>query len=83
MTARTAIVAEANLVRGRRLQHLLASAGCEPLLARNGDEVLPLLRRTPAPAVAVVNAMMPRRTAIFFMAPHYRCRQEGRVTSAG
>jgi diguanylate cyclase (GGDEF)-like protein len=54
------IIAESNLARAERYEETVRSLGLEVHAVGNGDDALALVRRTPAPALLVANAVLPR-----------------------
>ena len=54
------IIAESNLARAERYEETVRSLGLAVHTVGNGDDALALVRRTPAPALLVANAVLPR-----------------------
>jgi diguanylate cyclase (GGDEF)-like protein len=54
------VIAESNLARAERYEETVRSLGLAVRTVGNGDDALALVRRTPAPALLVANAVLPR-----------------------
>ena len=54
------VIAEANVTRAERYEEIVRSLWLTVQTVGNGDDALALVRRTPAPALLVANAVLPR-----------------------
>jgi GGDEF domain-containing protein/CheY-like chemotaxis protein len=62
-----AMIADADPIRTRRLRAIVDSLGFQVTTARDGEEALAILQRRPAPALAVINVIMPKIEGLALM----------------